>query len=113
MAIPRPDTRDLPKSFIPWLYSFLTRVHHTVIYDATINPAAVSANTTSEQTFTVNGLNTTDILVVNKPSHNAGLGIVNARVSAANTLALTFMNTTGFSINPGEEVYRIVAFKRQ
>jgi hypothetical protein len=45
---------------------------------------------------------------VSKPSANAGLGVVNARVSAANTLALTFMNATGGAINPGAETYKIV-----
>lgn len=81
-------------------------------YSATLNPAAVAANTTSEQTFTVSGLSVSDIVVVNKPSHTAGLGIVNARVSAANTLALTFQNTTGASIDAGAEIYTIVSIRR-
>ncbi len=81
-------------------------------YTATLNPAAVAANTTSEQTFSVPGLAVTDIVIVNKPSHTAGLGIVNARVSAANTLALTFQNTTAASIDAGAENYTIVSIRR-
>ena len=73
---------------------------------------AVSTITTSEQTVTVPGLNVGDAVVVNKPTHQAGLGIVNARVSAANTLAITFMNTTAGSITPtASEVYKVVRFQ--
>ena len=72
---------------------------------------SVGANTTSEQTKTVSGLNTKDIVTVNKPSHQAGLGIVNARVSANNTLAITFQNTTGAGITPSSETYKINAVR--
>lgn len=81
-------------------------------YTATLDPTNVGANTTSEQTFTVTGLATTDIVTVNKPTHDAGLGIVNARVPAKDTLALTFMNTTGSGIDPPSEDYTIVAVRR-
>jgi hypothetical protein len=59
------------------------------VYTVTIDPAAVTAASTVEQTYTVTGLATTDTVYVNKPSHTLGCGIVNARVSAANTLAIT------------------------
>ena len=74
-------------------------------FSVTFNPSSVSANSTSEQTFTVSGANTNDVVVVNKPTHTAGLGIVNARVSAADTVAVTFMNTTGSAIDPPSETY--------
>lgn len=71
------------------------------IIQLTLSPALVAQNTTAEQTFTVNGLNKGDvILTVNKPTAQAGLGIVGYRVSAANTLAVTFSNNTGSSITP-------------
>ena len=73
-----------------------------------LDVAAVAANTSAEQTFTVTGLLTDMQVSVSKPSLDAGLGVVNARVSAANTLALTFMNATGSAINPGAETYKIV-----
>ena len=43
----------------------------------------------------------------------AGLGIVGARVSAADTLAITFCNVpTGGNITPtASEVYQVVAFR--
>lgn len=81
-------------------------------YDTTISPALVAANTTAEQTFSVPGLLITDVVAVNKPTAQAGLGIVGARVSAADTLAITFANTTAAAITPtAAEVYKIVAVK--
>lgn len=79
------------------------------VISVTLSPAAVSANTTAEQTFTVNGLLPGDMVVVTKPTSQAGLGLVNYRVSAANTLAITFSNNTGGSITPtANEVYLVL-----
>ncbi|CAN5949961.1 unnamed protein product [Sphagnum jensenii] len=66
------------------------------------NPAQFpAANTTAEQTFTANGLLSTDtVMAINKPTTQAGLGIVGFRVSAANTFAITFINATGSPITP-------------
>lgn len=81
-------------------------------YDVTISPALVAANTSAEQTFTVSGLTTGDLVVVNKPTTQAGLGIVGMRVSAANTLAITFGNFTAGGLTPtAAETYKIMAFK--
>ena len=74
----------------------------------TLSPVSVAATTTSEQTFTVTGLNVGDFIDVNKPTNQVGLGITNSRVSAANTLAVTFMNLTAATITPtAAEIYTI------
>lgn len=65
-----------------------------------LSPASVGANTTAEQTFTVPGLQVGDFVSIIKPSTQAGLGIVNVRVSANNTLAIAFSNGTGGGIVP-------------
>lgn len=78
---------------------------------ATIDPASVAANTSAEQTFTVAGLDTGDFVRVSKPTATAGLGIVNARVSAANTLAITFMNSTAAPIDAASETYKILVVR--
>jgi hypothetical protein len=83
------------------------------VVTALLDVASVAANTTAEQTFTVQGLTTDMTVLVNKPSLNAGLGICNARVSAANTLALTFNNNTGGAIDPAAETYKIFWFKAE
>lgn len=83
------------------------------VVTSSINVASVAANTTAEQTFTITGLKTTDMVFVNKPSASAGLGIVNARVSAADTLAITFVNATAAPIDPAAETYNIFWFRAE
>ena len=79
------------------------------LYAITLSPASVANATTAEQTFAVNGLNTTDFVYVIKPSNQAGLAITNCRVSAANTLAISFGNVTAATITPtGGEVYTLL-----
>jgi hypothetical protein len=83
-----------------------------MILQTTISPASVAANTTAEQTFTVNGLLLGDIISVTKPSAQAGLGIVNSRVSAANTIAITFANATASPIVPTASETYIIELNR-
>lgn len=83
-----------------------------VVYQPTLTPASVAANTTAEQTFTVTGLVSGSVAVVNKPSAQRGLGIVGVRVSGANTLAINFCNATGTAITPTPaEVYTVANFQ--
>lgn len=77
---------------------------------ATLTPVSVAANTTAEQTFTVVGLPANSQVVVNKPTVTTGLGLGNARVSALNTLAITFINNTASAIVPPVEVYTLASF---
>ena len=71
--------------------------------------AQVNTITTSEQTVTVPGLEVGDFVSVVKPTHQAGLGVVNARVSAKNTLAITFVNPTAAGITPtASEIYLVL-----
>jgi len=77
------------------------------VIQRTLAPAQVSANTTSEQTFSVPGLQLLDFVEVSKPSHDQGCTIGNVRVSAANTLAITYINNTGAPITPATEAYLI------
>ncbi len=65
-----------------------------------LTPAIVAPNTSAEQTFTVKGLRLGDYVGVNKPTTQAGLAIVGSRVSAADTLAITFGNLTSATITP-------------
>lgn len=87
--------------------SNLTPVSTLFIIRQTLTPASVGANTTAEQTFTVPSLQVGDSLDINKASHQAGLSIGNVRVSAANTLAIQFVNTTAGAIVPTSEQYII------
>ena len=75
----------------------------SLITSVTLTPVSVAANTTAEQTFTVAGLTSGQPVIVNPTSNVsqlAGVGIAGARVSATNTLALTFINATSAAITP-------------
>jgi len=82
------------------------------LYSVALTPASVAINTTAEQLFTVTGLTTADkILFVNKPTAQAGLGIVGFRVSAANQIGITYLNATAGAIVPTAETYLIGAIR--
>ena len=77
----------------------------------TIDPASVAANTSAEQTFTCKGLRTNDFVKVTKPSATAGLVVGNARVSATDTLAITFGNLTASPIDAPSETWLVYVFR--
>lgn len=83
-------------------------------YSITISPAAVAINTTAEQLFTCAGLvaATDTIISVNKPTAQAGLGIVGWRVSADNQIGIVFSNNTAGAITPtAAQAYSILAHR--
>ena len=80
-------------------------------YTITISPTIINTITCSEQTFTCTGVKVGDVIVVNKPTQQAGLGICACRASAANQIAITFINPTAGNITPtASEVYKVLAF---
>lgn len=74
---------------------------------ATLTPAAVAATPAgSEQIFSVPGAVVGTFPIVNKPTNQAGLGISNIRITAADQVAITFLNNSSGSITPtAAEVY--------
>lgn len=77
------------------------------LISASLTPASVATNTVAEQNFTVTGLRTGDFVELNPPSITAGVGISSARVSAADTLTVAFVNPTAGSLTPAAGTYRI------
>lgn len=89
-----------------------TAITQMRVYTPTLDPALVAAAATAEQTYTVTGLTTADKIVVNKPTYTAGCVIGNARVSAADTLAITWGNVQAVSAcDPPSEVYNLIAIR--
>lgn len=107
------DLAGLPETFQMYMGKAIEIILTGHFYSVTIDPSSVGANTTSEQTFTVNGLRQSDVVIVNKPSHTTGLGIAGCRVSGKGQLAITFINTTGSPINPASESYKVLAIRRE
>jgi hypothetical protein len=96
-------------------FSLVTKASSNIqVLSATFNPTQVNTITTSEQTVTVTGvlLDRDVVLSVTKPTHTAGIGIVNARVSADDTIAVTFVNPTAGNIDPPSETYVFVVLRK-
>jgi len=83
----------------PQLVTF-GNLQSTFLLTISLTPAATAATTTLEQTFTVPGLQVGDQISGISPQFaiTTLVDIVNARVSAANTLALAFSNATAGSL---------------
>lgn len=75
-------------------------VSSTFLLTISITPAATASATTLEQTFTVPGLLVGDQISNVSPQFAIStlVDIINARVSANNTLALAFSNNTAGSL---------------
>lgn len=77
------------------------------IIQASLTPVSVGIATVAEQTFTVPGLNIGDQVGVSAPGVTAGVGLIGGRVSAANTLALTYVNPTAGALTPAAGMHII------
>ncbi len=74
------------------------------IFTLTLGPATVATTTSAEQTFAATGIGllTTDFVWINASaaSLGAGVSIASARVSASDTLAITFANVSAATATP-------------
>lgn len=69
--------------------------------NSTLTPAVVATATTADVTITSANVLANDIVTgIQKPTLQAGLGIVSSRVSAASTLKATFVNPTAGTLTP-------------
>lgn len=81
------------------------------VLSLTVDPASVATITTAEQTFTLNGVLVGDLVYWTKPTNTTGLGIVNCRVSAANTIAVTFVNPTAGGVDAASETWNFLVIR--
>lgn len=88
-----------------------TALTKAVVYTPSITPSSVVAATVAEQTFTVTGLTTADKVIVNQPAISNATGIAGARVSAADTLAIRFVNPTAGALTPTSGTYTVLALR--
>jgi hypothetical protein len=108
---PGPNVATQPDT----VQSSIGNVWKTGVFALALTPASVGANTTAEQIFTATGIGlvagtattTADWVGVNKPTAQAGLGIVNVRVSSTDALAITYINDTASPITPTAETYLV------
>lgn len=114
---PASDLSDFPQSSIG-------NIQKVGLFQISLTPSSVAANTTAEQTFAATGIGLStgggfttlqpqDFVWVNKPTAQAGLAIGGVRVSATDTLAITYVNDTGSPITPTAETYLVLVTRRQ
>ena len=79
----------------------------------TIDPASINATTVSAQTFTLTGATTADVLTLNVPAAGltAGLLVLQAYVSAADTITIVFQNSTGAPIDEASASWRYILMR--
>ncbi len=76
----------------------------------TISPTAVAASTTAEFQTALTGAVVGQVVQVNKPTVQAGLEVVGARVVSAGLLGISFMNVTSATLTPtAAEGYVVVS----
>ena len=78
-------------------------------YQITNSTSAPAATTTLETTSTVTGILTGEVIAVNKPAAQAGLGIAGYRVSAANTIGINYTNISSGAITTTSETYDVIS----
>jgi hypothetical protein len=83
--------------------------HETFYIQPSLTPVSVAANTTAVQTFSVAGLQTTDIIQVVglNGSQIAGIVVSEADCLTANVLSIQFGNLTASGVIPTAGVYTL------
>lgn len=77
-----------------------------LVVSTTLTPVAITTITAAEQTFTIPGLQVGDQVTVSPQFAWTGLtSIAGTRVTAANTLGISFVNTTAGSLTPPAGIY--------
>jgi len=77
------------------------------VLQVSLAPVAVAANSTVEQSFTVPGLLSSDVVseFSFQGPYTVNVGYTNARVAAANVLTVAYSNGTGAPVTPPSGQY--------
>lgn len=74
---------------------------------ATLSPASVATIVVAEQLFTVPGVAADDMVVsAESPANSTATGVAGVRVSAANQIAIRFVNPTAGALTPTAGVWK-------
>lgn len=74
----------------------------------TLTPAALLTTAQADQSVTITGLQTDDIIVFNPEALDTGLIVSHSWVSAANTAKIRLYNPTGSTITPVSQTFKYV-----
>lgn len=108
-----PVLGGLPESFKTFFGRSADLLLTGHFYTQTLTPVSVSGDSQESQTFTIVGLRATDVLTINTTNEVYGVILVAYRVSATDTLELSFENFTAVAKTPASKEYKIVAIRRE
>lgn len=83
------------------------------VIPVTLDPSSITSNNVSVETFAPAGLAqlTTDSAVyVTAPSLEAGLAIIQSKITATGTIQLTIWNFSGSTVNPASQQFNVLVF---
>lgn len=89
----------------------LGNVRGLAVVDVTWDIPSVAANTTEEETFTLTGVKTGDVVYVTKADLDAGILFGSARVTAADTIGVQIVNATGSPVNAASETVKVLVVR--
>lgn len=89
-----------------------TLLTQITIYTQVFTPANVAASTVSEQSFTVNGVATSDVLQFNPPTNNTAATPVAIRPNGSDHVTVVYVNASGSIATPNSGTYTIMASRR-
>lgn len=99
--------RDVPLREQIRIGQFQAQVARSGVISVSLTPAQVSANSTSEQAFTVVGVPSNADVVVNGPSQTSGIVMGQAYVSGKDEVTVPFVNPTGSGVTPASGTYKV------
>ena len=123
-GIPKPpenvymvDDKGKPTlSYWKWFARIFDNFPKVQTFDAVVTATnTLAAQSTSEENFaigTVCNSSTNDRVIVCKPTLTTNVAIGNARIPAAGTVALTFVNTGTSAILPPSETYQFTLIRK-
>ena len=91
--------------------SIYGNIQGAIILTATVDLGSVAANTSEEETTTVTGVKTGDVVFVVNSGLDAGQVIADARVSAADTVIMQVINTTGSAIDAASKTMTFLVLR--
>ncbi len=81
------------------------------IFEETLTPASVAANTTAVEEFTVTGVRTTDKLLSVVPPTDMSVALAGAFISAADKVKMIFTNPTAGADTPESGTYQVTVLQ--
>ena len=85
--------------------------HETFVYDESLTPASVGANSIAQESFSVPGARTGDVILAVSPPASLNVGVAGFRIDADDSVELTFVNPTAGALSPTSGTWRFVILR--